>query len=130
MPRRLFRILSAATPPPGDAVPDVELLRRYTSTRDAAYAIINGKGATYYAVAAGLMRIVEAILRDQGTVLSVSSLIDDPAFGAGEVCFSLPTVVGRGGVEKVLRLDLSPSETAALRHSVDVLRASIAQLGL
>ena len=44
-------------------------------TRDAAYQIIERKGATYYAVAAGLMRITEAILRDQNTVLSVSSLV-------------------------------------------------------
>ena len=49
----------------------------FEQTRDAAYQIIERKGATYYAVAAGLMRIVEAILRDQSTVLSVSSLIDD-----------------------------------------------------
>ena len=47
----------------------------FEQTRDAAYHIIRRKGATYYAVAAGLMRIVEAILRDQRTVLSVASLI-------------------------------------------------------
>jgi L-lactate dehydrogenase len=102
----------------------------FVQTRDAAYAIIQRKGATYYAVAAGLMRIVEAILRDQGTVLSVSSLVDDGSFGAGDVCLSLPTVIGRGGVERVLRLELSPTETAALRRSADVLRATIGQLGL
>jgi L-lactate dehydrogenase len=102
----------------------------FVQTRDAAYAIIERKGATYYAVAAGLMRIVEAILRDQGTVLSVSSLVDDGSFGAGEVCLSLPTVIGRGGVERVLRLELSPSEADALRRSADVLRGAISQLGL
>jgi L-lactate dehydrogenase len=102
----------------------------FVQTRDAAYHIIERKGATYYAVAAGLMRIVEAILRDQGTVLSVSSLVDDGAFGAGDVCLSLPTVVGRGGVERVLRLDLDASESDALRRSADVLRSTIKQLGL
>jgi L-lactate dehydrogenase len=104
--------------------------RIFEQTRDAAYQIIERKGATYYAVAAGLMRIAEAILRDQSTVLSVSSLVDDGAFGEGEVCLSLPTVVGRGGIERVLRLSLDPSETAALRRSADVLRATIRQLGL
>ena len=49
----------------------------FLQTRDAAYHIIERKGATYYAVAAGLMRITQAILRDQNTVLSISSLIDD-----------------------------------------------------
>ena len=111
--------------------PDVDVLGRiFEQTRDAAYQIIERKGATYYAVAAGLMRIVEAILRDQGTVLSVSSLIDDGSFGSGDVCLSLPTVVGRGGAERVLRLDLSPSELEALNRSADVLRATIRQLGL
>jgi L-lactate dehydrogenase len=102
----------------------------FEQTRDAAYHIIERKGATYYAVAAGLMRIVEAILRDQRTVLSVSSLVDDGAFGHGDVCLSLPTVVGRGGAERVLRLELSAGEAAALNRSADVLRATIGQLGL
>ena len=101
----------------------------FRQTRDAAYHIIERKGATYYAVAAGLMRIVEAILRDQSTVLSVSSLIED-YHGVGDVCLSLPTVVGQGGVERVLRLGLSPAELQALRHSADVLRSTIAELEL
>lgn len=75
------------------------------------------------------MRIVEAILRDQRTVLSVSSLIDD-YHGIGDICLSLPTVVDRGGVERVLRLDLDPSEIEALRRSADVLMATIAHVGL
>ena len=66
----------------------------YTDTRDAAYQIIERKGATYYAVAAGLVRIVEAILRDQHTVLSVSSLIHD-YYGIDDVYLSLPAVIGR-----------------------------------
>jgi L-lactate dehydrogenase len=102
----------------------------FAQTRDAAYQIIERKGATYYAVAAGLMRIVEAILRDQGTVLSVSSLVDDGAFGDGDVCLSLPTVVGRTGIERVLRLELSPSEAAGLRQSAGVLRTTNRHLGI
>jgi L-lactate dehydrogenase len=102
----------------------------FEQTRDAAYHIIERKGATYFAVAAGLMRIVEAILRDQGTVLSVSTLLEAGAFGEVDVCLSLPTVVGRGGAQRVLRLDLSPSEAEALNRSADVLRATIRQLGL
>jgi L-lactate dehydrogenase len=98
-------------------------------TRDAAYQIIGLKGATYYAVAAGLMRIVEAILRDQSTVLSVSSLIDE-YHGIRDVCLSLPTVVDRGGVERVLRLQLDPSEIEALGRSADVLKSTIAHVGL
>ena len=79
-------------------------------------------------MAAGLLRIVEAIVRDQRTVLSVSSLIAD-YYGIGDVCLSLPTVVGRGGVERVLRLALSEEEAAGLRRSAEVLRAGYAQIG-
>jgi len=101
----------------------------FLQTRDAAYRIIERKGATYYAVAAGLMRITQAILRNQSTVLSVSSLIND-YYGISDVCFSLPTVIDRGGVETVLRLDLSPEEIEKLRHSAGVLQATIRSLEL
>lgn len=101
----------------------------FLQTRDAAYHIIERKGATYYAVAAGLMRITQAILRNQRTVLSVSSLIHD-YHGLDEVCFSLPTVIDRGGVEQVLRLELDASEVEKLRQSAQVLRKTIASLNL
>jgi L-lactate dehydrogenase len=101
----------------------------FRQTRDAAYHIIERKGATYYAVAAGLMRIVEAILRDQHTVLSVSSLLEG-AYGLRDVCLSLPTVVGRRGVERVLQLDLTADEEAGLRRSAALLQATISQITL
>lgn len=93
----------------------------FRQTRDAAYHIIERKGATYYAVAAGLMRIVDSILRDQRTVLSVSSLIQD-YYGISDLCFSLPTIVGREGIDRVLRLPLNEEEIAGLQHSAEVLR--------
>jgi L-lactate dehydrogenase len=101
----------------------------FKSTRDAAYRIIERKGATYYAVAAGLMRIVQSILRHQNTVLSVSSLIDD-YYGISDVCFSLPTVVNRGGIQRVLRLELDEDEGAKLHRSADILRKTIESLDL
>ena len=101
----------------------------FLQTRDAAYRIIERKGATYYAVAAGLMRITQAILRNQSTVLSVSSVIND-YYGISDVCFSLPTVIDRGGVEKVLRLELNPEEIERLRHSAEVLKTTIGSLDL
>jgi L-lactate dehydrogenase len=104
---------------PGLARADV-----FETTRDAAYRIIERKGATFYAVAAALVRIVEAILRDQRTVLSVSSLVDG-MYGIRDVCLSLPSVVGRGGVEEVLPLSLSPDEEAALRRSATLLRETL-----
>ncbi len=99
----------------------------FRQTRDAAYQIIKRKGATYYAVAAGLIRIVEAILRDQSTVLSISSLIED-YHGLSDVCLSLPVIVNRSGVERILQLELNPQEAEGLRHSAAVLRGIIEQL--
>ena len=104
-----------------------EMTAIFERTRDAAYEIISRKGATYYAVGAGLLRIVEAIIRDQRTVLSVSSLIDD-YYGISGVYLSLPCVVTRQGVERLLRLDLSPTEASGLRRSAEVLREMIDDL--
>ena len=101
----------------------------FLQTRDAAYQIIERKGATYYAVAAGLMRITQAILRDQSTVLSISSLIAN-YHGLGDVCFSLPTVLDRGGIEKVLHIELNKEEMEKLCHSAAVLKTTIKSLDL
>jgi L-lactate dehydrogenase len=101
----------------------------FQETRTAAYSIIERKGATFYAVAAGLMRVTQAILRDQKTVLSVSSLVHD-YYGISDVCFSLPTVLGRRGVEEVLRMELNEDEIGKLRHSAEVLKDTIGKLNL
>ena len=101
----------------------------FAQTRDAAYHIIERKGATYYAIATGLVRIVEAILRDQGSVLSVSSLQDD-TYGVGDVYFSLPTVLDAAGVNHVIRLDLAEDEIAGLQRSARILRQTIDSLQL
>ena len=106
-----------------------QMLTIFESTRDAAYRIIERKGATYFAVAAGLMRITQAILRHQNTVLSVSSLIEN-YYGIDDVCFSLPTVIDRGGIQKVLRLELSDAEVASLHQSATTLKETISALGV
>jgi L-lactate dehydrogenase len=107
-----------------DAMDDI-----FHQTRDAAYEIIKLKGSTFYAVATGLMRIVEAILRDQRTVLSVSSLLND-YYDINDVYLSLPTVISGKGIDRTLRLRLSDEEVSGLRNSADVLKKTIAQLDL
>jgi L-lactate dehydrogenase len=101
----------------------------FQQTRDAAYHIIERKGATFYAVSAGLLRIIEAILRDQATVLSVSSHIDD-YYGISGVYLSLPTVINRRGVNRIIRLTLSEGEIGGLQQSAQVLKSTIEQLGI
>ncbi len=107
---------------------DEELLNAiFKQTRDAAYEIIGLKGATYYAIASGLVRIVEAILRNQSTVMTVSSYIQD-YHGIHDVYLSLPTVIDAGGVERVLNLDLAANELDGLRKSADILHALLSQV--
>ena len=69
--------------------------------KNAAYEVINRKGATAFSVAAVLTRIVEAFLKDEKTVLSLSTLLNDYC-GVNETYLSVPTIVGKNGVEKVL----------------------------
>jgi L-lactate dehydrogenase len=101
----------------------------FLKTRDAAYHIIERKGATYYAVASGLLRIVEAIVRDQSTVLSTSSLLTGQ-YGLSDVCLSLPTVINRRGVARVLQLGLDATEIEKLSGSAAILSGCIEELGL
>jgi L-lactate dehydrogenase len=97
--------------------------------RRAAYEIIERKGATYYAIGLGVRHIVEAILRDQNTVLTVSTLMTGE-FGISDICLSLPSIVDHGGVEGVLMPKLSEEEVAALRRSADVLKETARAVGL
>jgi len=86
--------------------------------RRAAYEIIARKGATYYGVATALARIVEAVLSDQQSVLTVS-------MSDGEVAYSLPRVLGRQGVRETLQVSLSEEERRALEGSVGVIREAL-----
>jgi malate/lactate dehydrogenase len=89
--------------------------------RNAAYEIIRRKGATNYAIAASLTRIVEAIVRDEASVLTVSTLLQGE-YGMRDVCLSLPALVGREGVRRILPVPLAVGEIAALRRSADAIR--------
>jgi L-lactate dehydrogenase len=104
----------------GRAFEESDRARIYQQTREAAYQIISRKGATYYAVAAGLARIVQAILRNQHTVLSVSSLVPG-YYGIQDLCLSLPCILGRSGIEKTLSLPLASEEIALLQKSAAIL---------
>ena len=98
-------------------------------TREAAYEIIEAKGATYYAIGAGLLRIVEAVLRDQSTVLSVSTHIED-YLGVKDVYLSLPCIIGGQGIEQVMYLPLSTEEMEKFRASGNLMRSYLDQLDL
>lgn len=95
---------------------DSDLNRLFEQTRDAAYHIIAAKGSTYYAIAEAVRRIATAILRDENAILPVS-VAADGIYGLHDLCLSLPTILGRSGVKRVLEIPLSPDEDAMLHHS-------------
>lgn len=94
-----------------------------SSVRDAAYNIISGKGFTSFGVATAIVKICEAIVRDEHAVLPVSSrLAGSP--GLPGVCMSMPCVIGRAGIERVLIPTMSDEEATALGTSAAKLRTA------
>jgi L-lactate dehydrogenase len=91
------------------------------SVRTAAYAIVAGKGYTSFGVATAIVRICEAIIRDEQAVLPVSTLLTGQ-FGQSGVYLSLPCVLGARGVERVLTPELTPSEVEDLKASAAILK--------
>lgn len=94
----------------------------------SAYRIIEGKGATNYAVALAGSRIIEAILKDEGRVLPISTLLDDYA-GISDVCLSVPTMLGAHGAGQRLAVPMSIDELSGLRASADAVRSVARQFG-
>jgi L-lactate dehydrogenase len=102
-------------------------------TRNAYYRIVGQKGATFYGIASGLVRVVRSILRDQNTVLTVGSRMPQ-ALGLGDVTMSFPTIVNAGGIGGVVPLTLDAAEqealaksAAAIRQQIDVIERAAAQ---
>jgi len=96
----------------------------FARTRDAAYEIISAKGATYYAIALALDRICTAIIRDEGAVLNVSTLLQD-YHGVTDVYLGVPCVVDRNGVREILQLEISEQEKELLHSSANKLKGLI-----
>ena len=107
-------------------IPFDEAIRREidVGVRRAAYAIIQGKGATYYGIGSALASIVKAILRDERTIRTVCSPMDEVA-GVKDVTLSLPHLLGEGGVLGTLPLPFDAEEQAQLSASARVIRQAI-----
>ncbi len=90
--------------------------------RNAAYRIIEGKGATYYGIGAGIARIARAIEDDEGAVMTLSN-VD----GFGGVSLSLPRVLKANGIETTIQPVLSNEETEALEKSAEILKKAAAE---
>ena len=95
--------------------------------RDAAYRIVEGKGYTSFGIATAIVRICEAVVRDEHAVLPVSTWLDK-GFGATDICLSLPCLIGAAGIERVLFPKLNSEEQSALLASAVKLTAELQKL--
>lgn len=104
-----------------------DLDKMYNEVKNAAYEIISKKGATYYAIAVAVARIVECIAGDENSILTVSSIFDGQ-YGISDVALSVPTKVGGLGIEKVLEVPFARNEMKGLQNSADKLKELISGL--
>ncbi len=109
--------------------PDSRYPRLLEEVKRAAYEVIARKGATYYGIALSLVQITDAVLRDEHRILPVSS-VHENYHGIQEVALSLPAVVGRQGVERVLDLPLDEEELRAVQDSARVIKSQVEKLHL
>ncbi len=93
----------------------------FVQVRDAAYAIIESKGATYYGIAMGLARITKAILQNEEVVLPVGSLLEGE-YGHNDVYIGVPTIINRSGRKDIVELSLNEDEKEKFANSVKVLK--------
>ena len=105
----------------GQRLTEADRSRIDTAVRGAAYAIIKGKGATWFGVGAGLSRIAQAIEDDERALLTCSMLTPE-CQGVRDVALSLPRVLDAAGVVKTFMPDLDDDERAALKRSAEILK--------
>ena len=101
-----------------------KLHEMFCSVRDSAYSIIKGKGATYYGIAQAVRRIVSSIVRDENSVLTVSSFVGGH-FGIDDIYLGVPSIVGNGGVKEVLEIPLNDEERARLHDSAEIIHSEL-----
>lgn len=93
----------------------------FENVRNSAYEIIERKHATYYGIAMAVKRICEAIVRNEKSILPVSSLMTGE-YGLNDVVLSIPAVVGETGVQKVIPIELNDEELTKLKDSANILK--------
>ena len=105
----------------GRALTEAERSRIDTSVRRAAYTIIQGKGASWFGIGAGLARMAQVIQGDERALITCSMLTPE-CQGVRDVALSLPRVLGMGGVAATFVPNLDAGEAAALKRSAEILK--------
>lgn len=97
--------------------------------KNSAYEIIEKKRATYYGIAMAVKRICEVIIRDEKSILPISSMMHGE-YGIDDVVLSMPAIVGKNGLETKVPIELNEEEQAALKKSAETLKEVLASLDL
>ena len=103
---------------------EADLVELFISVRDAAYSIINKKGATYYGIAVALARITKAILDDENAVLPLS-VFQEGQYGVENVFIGQPAIVGAHGIVRPVNIPLNDAETQKMQASAKELQEII-----
>ena len=96
----------------------------FINVKDAAYHIIERKGATHYGIAMGLVRLTRAILHNENSVLTVSAYLDGE-YGHKDIYIGVPAIVNRSGIREIVEIDINEEERKKLAHSVEVLKQTM-----
>lgn len=96
----------------------------FVNVRDAAYHIIERKGATYYGIGMSLVRITKAILKNENSILTVSSYLEGE-YGQNDVYIGVPAKLNRNGVQEIIEIELNEKEKEQFNYSVSVLKETI-----
>jgi L-lactate dehydrogenase len=106
-----------------------ELAEIFERVKNAAYQIIQAKGATNYSIGLALVKITRAIVRNENSILPVSTLITD-LYGINDVCISIPALVNNAGVQQYVGLNLSAHEQELFKRSANTLKGFIEAIEL
>jgi len=106
-----------------------DLKELFLKVKNSAYEIIKLKGATNYSIAMALVKITKSIIRNENSILPVSTLITD-YYGVNDVCISIPSIVNINGVELSVKIDLSAEEEELFKLSANTLRKFIQTIEL
>jgi len=121
-------LLQWRTPDGRIALDEETRSRIATDVVQSAYRVIEGKGATNYAIGLAATRVIEAVLYDERRILPVSSLLDD-YYGISDVCLSVPAIVHAGGVGDRIEVPMTDEELSGLRASAEAVRGTARRFG-
>lgn len=106
-----------------DYIDDKQLEEIYLNVKNAAYEIINRKGATYYGIGMCLVRITNAILNNENSIITISTYDEN-----NDIFIGLPTIINKKGVKDKIYVNLNEEETIKLQNSIDVIKEAITKI--